>query len=290
MYYVVYGLLFLVSLLPLRVLYFLSDVFHLLFFHVFKYRREVAMKNLAMAFPEKTEQERILIAKKFYRNMTDTLVETIKMLSVSTKWIEKKFIGNWDVLDKLYDSGRSVQLHIGHNFNWEWANAVITKNIRFPFLGVYMPLENKIFNRLMLDLRTRNNTILLKATNMQAEFLKYKDTQFLLGLAADQNPATPTNAIWINFFNQPTAFVTGPERGAKMNNAIVVFAYISKPRRGYYEFKLQVEEENPLQTAQGELTKRFANFLESVIRENPDTWLWTHRRWKHEWKEEYGIN
>ncbi len=289
MYYFVYGLLYLVSLLPLRVLYFLSDIFYVLFFHLFKYRREVAMKNLALAFPEKTEQEHLLIAKKFYRNLTDTMLETIKMISVSNKFLEKRFTGNWELVDKLYDSGRNVQFHLGHNFNWEWGNSVVTKNIRYPFLVVYMPLANKIFNRLLIKLRSRAGSILIRATKMQIEFFKYKDSQFVLALAADQNPATATNAIWVDFFNRPTAFVSGPEKGAKVNNAIVVFAYISKPKRGYYEVSFKVEEENPQQTKDGELTKRFANFLENVIRENPDTWLWTHRRWKHQWKEEYGI-
>lgn len=288
MYYLIYGFLFLVSLLPLRVLYLFSDLLYGFIFYVLKYRRDVAIQNLAIAFPEKTEKERLLIAKKFYRNMVDTLVETIKMLSVSREFIQKRFTGNWKIINAIYDSGRSVQLHIGHNFNWEWGNAVITKNIRYPFLGVYMPLGSKLFDRLMYNLRSRSDTILIKATNMQKEFLKYKDTQYLLGLAADQNPGSPLNSWWINFFGKPTAFITGPEKGAKVNDAVVVFAYIKKPKRGYYEIVFTMAEENPKQTEEGELTLRFVRYLEDVIRQNPDTWLWSHHRWKWEWKEEYG--
>ncbi len=273
----------------MRILHVLSDFICFLFFHVFKYRRQVAMDNLSLAFPEKTEKEKTAIARKFYLNLTDTLVETIKMLSVSEKFLEKRVSGDWDVVNKLYDSGRNVQMHLGHHFNWEWCNAVFATKTRFSFLAVYMPLGNKIFERLMIAQRSKYGTILLKATNMQQEFEKYKDTQFLLGLAADQNPATATNANWVIFFDRPTAFVTGPERGAKRNNALVVFTSISKPRRGYYHVNIHLEEENPAETKQGELTKRFSRYLESAIRKNPENWLWTHRRWKHEWKEEYGI-
>jgi Kdo2-lipid IVA lauroyltransferase/acyltransferase len=186
MYYIVYGLLYLLSLLPLRVLYLLSDFFCFLFFRVFKYRREVALKNLAIAFPEKTEEERIGIARDFYRNLTDTLIETIKMISVSYSFIEKRVSGDWAMVDKLYDSGRNVQIHLGHNFNWEWANSVFTKKVRYPFLVVYMPLGSKVFDRLMLEQRSRFGSVLLNAKKMHEEFLKHVNSQFVLCLAADQ--------------------------------------------------------------------------------------------------------
>src|SRR6187431_2879828 len=123
MYYFVYGLLWLISLLPFRILYFISDAFYGLIYYIIGYRKDVVMNNLLIAFPEKTEKERIVIAKKFYHNLIDTFIETIKMISVSNKFIEKRFTANWKLLNDIYPSGKSVQLHLGHNFNWEWGNA-----------------------------------------------------------------------------------------------------------------------------------------------------------------------
>ena len=120
MYYVVYGILWLISLLPLRGLYFISDCIYGLVFYVFKYRREVVMKNLLTAFPEKSEKERKQIAKKFYHNLIDSFIETLKMISASKKFILKRFSANWEVINDIKPSGKSVQLQMGHNFNWEW--------------------------------------------------------------------------------------------------------------------------------------------------------------------------
>ena len=136
MYHIVYGLLWLVSILPLRVLYLIGDFFYLLIFYVFRYRRDIVYQNLAIAFPEKSEKERHSIARKFYHNLIDTFIETIKMISVSKKWLEKRVKGNWEVINDLYSTGRSVQVHMGHNFNWEWANAVAANKMVYKFLGV----------------------------------------------------------------------------------------------------------------------------------------------------------
>ncbi|TAL48251.1 MAG: lipid A biosynthesis acyltransferase [Chitinophagaceae bacterium] len=288
MYYIVYAFLWLLSLLPLRILYIISDGLYGLAFYVLKYRREVVMSNLLIAFPEKTEMERIAIAKKFYHNLIDMFLETIKLISVSDNFIAKRVSANWEVINDLYTTGKSVQLHLGHNFNWEWGNLVLTKKTAFKLLAVYMPITNKIFEKLFYKLRTRNGAIFLRATAMKDEFLPYRNTRYLLGLIADQNPGHPGNAWWFNFFGRPTPFLKGPAKGANVNDTIVVFAFIHKPRRGYYEAVFSLAEENPASLTEQELTKKFVLYLEDVIRQYPDMWLWSHRRWRHEWKEEYG--
>ena len=113
------------------------------------------MGNLLQAFPEKTEKERIAIAKKFYKNLTDMFLEMIKMISVSNKFIAKRFTANWELIQGLEPKGKSVQVHLGHNFNWEWGNSILTNYTTFNFLAVYMPITNKIFERLFYKLRTR---------------------------------------------------------------------------------------------------------------------------------------
>ena len=288
MYYIVYGLLWLVSLLPFRVLYFFADGFYGLAYYVFKYRRDVVMNNLLIAFPEKTEMERIAIAKKFYHNFIDMFFETIKMLSVSEKVLEKRFTANWDIVNKIHPTGKSIQVHIGHNFNWEWGNMILTKKTLYRLLAVYMPFTSKITERLFYKLRTRNGAIFLRATNMKEDLLPYRNTQYLLGLVADQNPGHPGNAWWYNFFGKPTPFLKGPAKAAIANDAAVIFGFIHKPRRGYYEAVFSLATENPTSLTEQELTKKFVSNLEDVIRQYPDMWLWSHRRWKYEWKPEYG--
>ncbi|HUC81837.1 MAG TPA: hypothetical protein VMR70_13030, partial [Flavisolibacter sp.] len=123
MYYFVYGPLYLLSLLPLRVLYLFADVAYFLIYYVIGYRRKVVQQNLAFAFPAKTEAERKQIAKRFYRNFADSFIETIKGFSASSEFIRRHFNGDFSVLNNLYKQGvQKVQLHSGHNFNWEYAN------------------------------------------------------------------------------------------------------------------------------------------------------------------------
>jgi KDO2-lipid IV(A) lauroyltransferase len=177
---------------------------------------------------------------------------------------------------------------VGHNFNWEWGNMVLTKQTVYKLLAVYMPFTNKIIERLFYKLRTRNGAIFLRATNMKEEFVEYSNTQYLLGLVADQNPGHPANAWWFNFFGKPAPFVKGPAKGAVTNDTAVVFAFVHKPRRGYYEAVFSLGTENAGSLTESELTQKFVIYLEGVIRQYPEMWLWTHRRWKHEWKPEYG--
>jgi len=287
MYYIVYGLLYLLSLLPLRVLYILSDGFYALVYYVLGYRRKVVMSNLQIAFPEKTEAERKAIGKKFYMNFIDSFIETIKMVSASDAYIEKRVSGNWELLNEVYSTGRSLQIHLGHTFNWEWANLVGAKLMRYTFLGVYMPINNKTFDRLFRKLRSKSGSVLLPATDMRRAMIPWRNKQYAIGLVADQAPSNPEKSFWLSFFGKPTPFVTGPETGARASNIPVVFANIEKKRRGYYNVVFTVAEDQPATLERGELTLRYARYLENVIRQQPDMWLWSHRRWKREWKEDY---
>ena len=223
------------------------------------------MNNLLQAFPEKTEKERIVIAKKFYKNLTDMFLETIKMISVSDKFIAKRFTANWELIQSLESKGKSVQVHLGHNFNWEWGNSILTNYTAFKFLAVYMPIRNKIFERLFYKLRTRNGAVFLKATTMREEFLPYQKTHYLLGLIADQSPGNPGNAWWFNFFNKPTPFLKGPAKGAILNDTAVVFAFIHKPHRGSYEAVFELATKDTASLTEQELTAKFVNYLEEGI-------------------------
>src|SRR3954469_2431679 len=103
MYYIIFGFLYLLSLLPLPVLYLFSDFVYFLIYHVFGYRKKVVMHNLTIAFPDKTEKEKIGIAKKFYRNFTDNFIETIKFLSAGEKFFRKRLTGEFSRFADLYN-------------------------------------------------------------------------------------------------------------------------------------------------------------------------------------------
>ena len=289
MYYIVYGCLYLLSIIPLWLLYGLSDGLAFLLYAVFRYRRGIVLSNLQTAFPEKTDRERLAIAKRFYRNFTDNFIETIKILSASPAFLKKRLIiDNPELLDHYYDQGRKLQVHLGHLFNWELGNATIPLLTRYPFLVAYMPLENKALERLFLHLRGRTGSVPLPATRMQRAILPYRNQQYILALVADQSPGGPENSYWLNFFGRPTPFVRGPERGARIGDIPVVFVRFYKVRRGRYRVQLTTIADHPGQLPEGELTRRYIRLLEDAIRQQPDNWLWSHKRWKYAWKEEFG--
>lgn len=289
MYYIVYGFLYTFSLLPFPVLYLISDFACFLMYRVFKYRREIILSNLAIAFPKKTEEERNAIAREFYRNFTDTFIESIKMISISRKQILKRSRCDFEYINELIDKGRNVHIMAGHQFNWEFANLSYAMNLKIPFVAVYMPVANKIFNRIFFDIRKRYGTILISAWEFSSKMHSVFSNQYILALAADQNPSNPSKGIWLNFFSKPAPFVTGPGKGAVKNNTAVVYVAFEKPKRGYYSFRIVPITENGASHTPEELTILYKNALEDTIRRNPSNYLWSHRRWRHEWKAEYPI-
>ena len=283
MYYIIYPIFYLLSLLPWRVLYFISDGIAFLLRKLIKYRVKVVAQNLAIAFPEKSIQERNKIAKDFYQQFTDSFIETIKLISISEKELNKRFSANIAVLNDLYQTGQSVQVLTGHFFNWEFANLSISKDSQYPFLVVYMPLENKAFNKLIYDMRARFGSVLIPATNFRSQFHQYINNgdPYALVLAADQNPGKPLQSYWIPFFGKLTPFVKGPEKGGKLNNAAQVFAHFYRVKRGFYQLDFELITTRPNEYAEGALTASFAKMLEAKIKQQPVNYLWSHRRWKY---------
>ena len=282
MYYIIYGFFYLLSLIPWRLIYLISDVLYAFVYYVIGYRKDVVMFNLSIAFPEKTESERIRIAKDFYHNFVDTIVETIKMISVSNNELKKRFTSNFEVLNDLYDSGQNIQLHGGHFFNWELVNLNIGIISMYPFIAVYQPLTNKIMDRIMLNMRQKNGTILIPASDFRDNFHKYVDDRYAMALVADQNPPNEYKAHWVIFFGRLTPFVVGPEKGAKAKNTAVIFGHFYKVKRGYYRLDLDLITTSPNNFEEGKLTQVYAEYVERAVRKKPANYLWSHRRWKWE--------
>ncbi len=290
MYHIFYGIFYLFSLLPWMVLYFISDCFYLLVFYVIRYRRAVVMSNLLIAFPEKSVAERTVIAKQFYKNFLDTFIETVKFLSISDKAFSKRLSGNFELFEELYKTGQNVQIHSGHFFNWEYMNWGMPKYTPYPFIGVYYPITSKSFNKIILDMRQRYGTILLSAHDFKNKFHQLSKSRYALGLYADQSPVNRSQAYWITFFEKLTPFLPGPEKNARINNTAVVFVFHYKVKRGYYRAEFKLVTTTPHDLARGELTKTYVRYLEECIRKKPFNYLWSHKRWKEDYKEAFRRN
>lgn len=288
MYYLVFALLYLLSLLPLRALYLLSDLAYVIVYYGLKYRKKVVLHNLSIAFPQKSEAEKLRIAKKFYRNFCDNFIETTKFLSAGPRFFEKRLSGRFEAIENLYATGRPAQVHLGHNFNWELANLGVPSRISFTTLSVFLPLKNKLFDRLFRYIRQRQGSHLIASTDFISDFAPFRNTQYLIALLADQNPAHPDNAYWIPFFGRPTPFLRGPEKAARRNDLPVVFCHFTKKKRGYYEGHTELAALHVRDLPPGTLTKNYVAFLERIMTAHPEMWLWSHRRWKWDWKPEYG--
>ena len=287
MYYIVFGILYAVSLLPFRALYIISDVLYFLLYFVAGYRKKVVMENLQIAFPEKTAQERKAIARRFYRRFTDNWIETLKLMSISKDALDKRITKDLKALDTVYATGRNVHFVMGHQFNWEWANAGIPPFTPFKTLVAYAPITNKIVDRLFLYLRQRFGATMLPYNDMSRAMLPYRRTQYLLALVGDQNPGNPRKTYWLNFLGRPTAFMQGPEKGARLGNIPVVYLSFSRPRRGHYVMQTSLVDMNPGNSKEGDLTRQYVALLEKNIRQYPELYLWSHKRWKHNWSEAY---
>ena len=283
MFYLLYGFLYLVSLLPFWILYGISYFAYILIYYCTGYRKHVVLSNIALAFPEKTLAERKLIAKKFYKNFTDSFIEIVKLLSISKKQLRKRFVGEFDTVNKYYATGRNVQLHAGHFFNWEYASLLFSLESKYPVLLVYMPVINKAMDKFFYKLRSRFDAKMIAATSYLKDFRPYSKGRFSLIMVGDQSAGNTETAYWLRFFGKITPFVTGPEKSARLNNTVVLYGHYQKIKRGYYHLKFYIITEDPGNLKEGEITKRLISFVEDNIKEQPEIYLWTHRRWKHKY-------
>ena len=282
-YRIFYGFCWLLALLPLRCLYLISDFFFVPVYYVIRYRRKVVMENLRNSFPEKTEKERRVIARKFYRFLCDLILETVKLVNIDTPQMRRRIrYSNPEILDELYRKGKQVFVVIGHYGNWEWLSTLLSA-APYQNATLYQPLENKLIDKFLHDLRTRNGTDAIPSISAIRAINQYRQENRLTTLCflSDQSP--PRNAIhyWTTFLNQETPVYTGVETFAKRYNTAVLYYEIRRVKRGYYEVNVSLITENAAETAEMEITEKHVRLLEQTIRRNPQYWLWSHRRWKH---------
>jgi Kdo2-lipid IVA lauroyltransferase/acyltransferase len=287
MYYIIFPVLYLVSLLPFFILYGVADFFFVIIYFIAGYRKEVVMENLRNAFPEKKEKELKRIARLFYRNFMDNWIETIKLLSISKRSLNRRVSGNFEVFHQLYKQNKSVQVNLAHFFNWEIMTLYTGINQPYTFLTVYLPQNSQTINRLLLYIRGRWGNPQLPVTEMAKAIMPWRNKQYLLALGADQSPPHPDNGYWLYFMHRPTVFLKGPEKFARVQNVPVVMMTTTRPKRGHYYFDYFLLAEEPKSLPDGELIRRYVRHVEDNIRLQPELYLWSHRRWKHSWKAEY---
>ncbi len=272
----------LVGITPFFLLYGFSNFVCFMLYRVVGYRKAVVRSNLKKAFPQKTAKELKRIEKASYKNLADIFVEGVKGFSMSKKSIIKRhrFL-NPEIFEKYYKQNRGVIVVAGHVGNWEWgafSAAYFTKNI---IVGLYKPLSNKYIDEFAIRSRAKAGTILASIKKTRLFFKEYANKPSVFLMAADQSPSNPEKSIWVDFFGVDTAFLHGPEQYARKYNLPVLFLNMHRIKRGKYEYSLELLTEDADKTSPGQITALFAKKLEALIKQQPESWLWSHKRWKH---------
>jgi len=272
-----------IGILPFVILHLFSDLMYFFLYSVFGYRRQVIEGNLKLAFPGKSKQELSVLVKKAYLNLTDILVEGIKSFTMTRKQIVKRHrINNPELIDKYRDEKKSIIAVPAHYGNFEWGSLSASLQTDYKIIAFYKPLGNPWVDKFLCWSRSRYGTSLVSIFETSACFEKYKNIPTIYLMAADQSPSIKesSKAYWVDFLGINTAFLHGPEKHARNNGLDVVYVDIQREKRGYYSLDLSILAEFDEELPDGEITRRYAKKLESIIRQNPANWLWSHRRWK----------
>ena len=281
-YYIIFGLVWIFSLLPFCILYRISDFLFLITYYCVKYRKKTVLKNLRTSFPQKPELEIQQTARRFYRHFCDFLMEYAKGISISSRQIKKRMvIKDQMIFDALEKNNKNFALVSAHYNNWEWLNSM-PLHISHKLKIIYRPLKNKSFDRLTKYIRERFGAMLIPMDNIYREALssKAKNELFTVWFLADQRP--PRNSkLWTNFLNHEAAFFEGVEKMSRKLDMAVVFMDIQKVRRGYYEVSFKKLFDSTSSAVENEITLACVREIEAEIINKPDYWLWSHKRFKH---------
>ncbi len=281
MYYLLLCILYPVSWLPLWVLYGISGGARRILFGLFGYRRQVVRANLSAAFPQKPTGEIEKIRRDFERAFCDQWIETVKLLSMSSKSLERRMVFSGVSLLELEQQGRNCAVFLGHQFNWEWAALRTQWATAHIFAGIYLPLSSKPVDKIMHRLRSRGGGVFISMKALRAGLAQLAGKTYTLGLIADQNPSQPDAALWRSFMHREAPFHTGAETLARRAGTAVLFAALRCTRRGHYEVHFETLWNAPEAPPAAELTRRYVQRLEAALEAQPHNYLWSHRRWKH---------
>lgn len=283
-YYILIGILTLLACLPLRVLYWFSDFIYLIIYYVIGYRRGTVRHNLNLVFGKSKPEAIPQIEKAYYRHMCDCIVETVKLLHISDKEIDRRVeVVNGAYIDEVVNAGHSVVLLLGHYGNWEWVQAII-HHFKAPDLAgqIYTPLHNQVMDRVMLKIRSRFG---LECIPQQKTVRKMLGTErngkkFVVGFISDQRPIAKVLHHWTEFLGQDTPYLVGGETIGEKIDAAFVYLDVEKPARGHYRLTFQPIKVNADDKEEFPYTRAYLKMLEQTILRAPEYWLWSHKRWK----------
>jgi KDO2-lipid IV(A) lauroyltransferase len=271
------------SRLPWSFLYGVSTFMYWVVFRGIGYRKEVVITNLKNSFPNKSESEIQVISNNFFRFLADMFMESVKAITMSNKdWARGFKTTNVNVPNAFYDQGKSIVTVLGHYGNWEYLVAAYARDTKHTVLGVYKPLSNPDFEKLLATYRTQFGMVLVPlfdAYDIVGDYLK-RGEKVAIMLIGDQTPAA-NRGYWMDFLNQDTPVFRGAEKFAVDYDLPVVFATLDQTDRGQYEMSFETVFENPKETEPGEITEFHTKKLEKQILAKPHLWLWSHKRWKH---------
>jgi len=283
LYILVYPLWWLISLLPLSILYLISDILFVLLYYIIGYRRRVVKDNLALALPDRNSTERKQIEKDFYIHLCDFFIETIKSLSISEKEINRRFqFENIDILQDFYNQNKSVLLMCGHYASWEWSG-ILTKHMPYRGIAVYKQLKNPYFDKLIKRIRGKFGAEIV--TNKQIVtklFRMHRDQQKSLTLIlSDQTPKISDYKHVDTFMGVRVPVFVGTEELAKKLDQIPIYLQVRKIKRGHYAARFIPLTKHPNKVPNYEITRMFLDEIEKQIAAAPAYYLWSHKRWKH---------
>lgn len=288
-YRMLHGVLKVAAMLPLWALYGLSDVVWVVLGFVVRYRRGIITANLTASFPDMSPKEIARIRRRFYRNFSDYIFETLKLLHISDRSMRRRmeFTGV-EAMDRILGEGRPVVAFFSHCFNWEWVPSItlwskLTPGEGVEFCQVYRPLRNRVMDALMLDIRSRFGSVSLTKKLVFLDLMRYtrRGVATITGFMSDQKPSHGDEGHYENFLHHPTMFITGTETVARRLDAAVVYFDMNKISRGHYRVDVRLITEKPGELPEGTLTDRYCSLLTQTIRRNPALWLWSHNRWKN---------
>ncbi len=274
------------SFLPLWILYRISDVLAPVLFYLIPYRKKVVIGNISRSFPDKSKKEVNQIAFKFYRHFCDIIIEGVKLFSISRKEVLKRFVVlNPELANNYFKAGRPIVLVGAHYNNWEILASGLNDQIDHQAVGIYAKLENPFFNTKFLESRTKFGLRMIPTKEVAPYFIRGFETPTATIFGADQSPTYNKGVHWMTFLNQETAVANGTERFAKKYNLPVVYGKIEKVKRGYYTFEMETIFDQPKDANDGEISEGFTKKIEEQINNDPQYWLWTHKRWKRKRQE-----
>lgn len=274
-----------ISFTPFALLYLRSDFYYFMVYHLFRYRRKVVRDNLVNSFPEKSLDEIKNIEKRFYHNLCDLFVETCKLSQMRIEDIARHVhFTNPEMIQELYEKGRSVFSAIPHSGNWEWYGKLMCGLTDHEMVGIYKKAKNPFFDEFMKELRLKfvsDQMELAESAVVLRVLLRRNDRKNHVLIVADQSPRGVESDYWTNFLHRDTCWFYGLEKLAKRLDYAVVFVEMERTGRGQYSVTFKLICEDPKTTEEGFIMEQYVRCTERFILNHPDNWLWSHRRWKH---------